>query len=78
MTAALAMQQQSASGLSGLVSQAVLDAMATVRPLPKAAALESKYAEYTRLFGDMFEGRTSVADTCGEIDRMMTAAIVGS
>jgi multiple sugar transport system substrate-binding protein len=57
--------------------QAVLDAMATVRALPKAAALESKYPEYTRLFGDLFEGKKSVPETCTEIDRMMNAAIVG-
>jgi multiple sugar transport system substrate-binding protein len=57
--------------------QAVLDAMATVRPLPKAAPLESKYPEYTRLLGDMLEGQRSVPETCAEIDRLMNAAIAG-
>jgi len=57
--------------------QAVLDAMTTVRPLPKAAPLESKYAEYTKLFGELFDGKKSVPDTCAEIDRMMNAAIAG-
>jgi multiple sugar transport system substrate-binding protein len=55
--------------------QAVIDAQATVRPLPKAIMLETQYASYTAAFDAMMEGKKSVLETCQELDRIMTAAL---
>ena len=55
--------------------QAVVDALATVRPLPKAVVLEANYAAYTKPLNDMFDGLKSVSETCQDLDRTITAAM---
>jgi hypothetical protein len=55
--------------------QAVVDAVATVRPLPKAIVLEANYAQYTKPFNDMFDGLKSVSETCQDLDRIINGAM---
>jgi hypothetical protein len=58
--------------------RAVVAAQETTRALPKAVPLEANYGLYTTAFGDMFEGKKSVQETCIELDRLMNAAIAGT
>jgi multiple sugar transport system substrate-binding protein len=55
--------------------QAVVDALSTVRPLPKATVLEANYAAYTKPLNDMFDGVKSVNETCQDLDRIINAAM---
>jgi multiple sugar transport system substrate-binding protein len=57
--------------------KAIVDALATVRPLPKAIVLETEYTVYTKAFDEMLEGRKSVRDTCLELDQVINAAMAG-
>jgi multiple sugar transport system substrate-binding protein len=55
--------------------QAVVDALGTVRPLPKAVVLEANYAAYTKPLNDMLDGLKSVPETCQDLDRVINGAM---